>query len=224
MTTRTYLRRRGRISKGQTRALAEYGERFLISVSPGATQSPGWSSTFARSARLGLEIGFGMGHALVAWAQQHPDWNLLGIDVYQPGIGSVLMRLQNENLKHVRIINAEARTALGGLFSPASLDEVRIYFPDPWPKKRHHKRRLIQPGFATLLANRMKSGGQLLLASDWHPYAEWMLDVLDREPCFENLAGAGRFAGGNPDRPVTNFEARGQALGHEVWNLAFKRI
>ncbi len=165
-----------------------------------------------------------MGHALVAWAQQHPDWNLLGIDVYQPGIGSVLMRLQNENLKHVRIINAEARTALGELFSPASLDEVRIYFPDPWPKKRHHKRRLIQPGFATLLANRMKSGGQLLLASDWHPYAEWMLDVLDREPCFENLAGAGRFAGGNSDRPVTNFEARGQALGHEVWNLAFKRI
>ncbi|MCZ6644500.1 MAG: tRNA (guanosine(46)-N7)-methyltransferase TrmB [Gammaproteobacteria bacterium] len=223
MTTRTYLRRRGRISKGQARALTEHSGQFLISAQPGSRVAVDWSSVFGRRACLGLEIGFGMGHALVDWGQQHPDWNLLGIDVYQPGIGSVLLGLRAQNLDHVRIIDAEAHSALSELFSPASLDEVRIYFPDPWPKKRHQKRRLIQPGFATLLADRMKPGGMLLLASDWQPYAEWMLNVLDREAGLENLAGTGRFTEGNSDRPTTNFEARGRSLGHAVWNLAYKR-
>lgn len=223
MTTRTYLRRRGRISKGQARALAEFAGQFLVSTEPGSTPIPDWSTVFGRNAPLGLEIGFGMGHALVHWGKQHPDWNLLGIDVYQPGIGSLLLGMEAHNLVHLRIINEEASDALTEFFDPASLDEVRIYFPDPWPKKRHHKRRLIQPGFVALLADRIRPGGRLLLASDWQPYAEWMLELLDRELALTNLAGPGHFAECDSDRPVTNFEARGQALGFAVWNLAFKR-
>ncbi|MCZ6619032.1 MAG: tRNA (guanosine(46)-N7)-methyltransferase TrmB [Gammaproteobacteria bacterium] len=181
MTTRTYLRRQGRISRGQARAISELSDQFLISTRLEVTRMPDWTAVFGRSAPLGLEIGFGMGHALLAWGQRHPDWNLLGIDVYQPGIGSLLLGMAAQKLTHLRIINEEATSALSECFDPASLDEVRIYFPDPWPKTRHHKRRLIQPGFAALLADRLKPGGRLLLASDWQPYADWMLEVLDGE-------------------------------------------
>ena len=164
-----------------------------------------------------------MGHALIAWGSQHPDWNLLGIDVYQPGIGSLLLGVEKQNLTHIRIIDEEAKFALTEYFVSANLEEVRIYFPDPWPKKRHHKRRLIQPEFVALLCDRIKPGGKLLLASDWQPYADWMLGVLDCEPRLENLAGTGNFTESDPNRPVTNFESRGQSLGHRVWNLGYMR-
>ena len=223
MTTRTYLRRRGRISKGQARALAQYSGEYLLPDKIEGSGASDWSAQFGRAAPLGLEIGFGMGHALIAWGERNPDWNLVGIDVYQPGIGSVLLGMESKNLDGIRIIDEEAGYALAEYFESESLDEIRIYFPDPWPKKRHHKRRLIQPGFAALLADRLIPGGRLRLASDWEPYAVWMLDVLDNESSLENLAGTNCFVEADANRPVTNFETRGRLLGHEVWNLAYAR-
>jgi tRNA (guanine-N7-)-methyltransferase len=178
---------------------------------------------FGREAPLGVEIGFGMGHALAAWAAAAPDWNLLGIEVYEPGIGALLLALKQASLDNVRVAEADAAAFLAEAMAPASIDELRVFFPDPWPKKRHHKRRLIQDEFVALAASRLKAGGRLLLATDWQPYAEWMLEVLERST-LENLAPSGSgFAPRAPERIVTRFEARGERLGHDVWDLSFRR-
>lgn len=177
---------------------------------------------FGREAALGLEIGFGSGQALLDWAESAPDWNLLGIEVYEPGIGSLLKGLTERSLGNVRVLSEDALVVLGSRIAPGSLDEVRIFFPDPWPKKRHHKRRLVSPAFAAMLVSAMRPGARLRLATDWQEYAEQMLAVLNAEPGLSNDAGDGyapRFEGRN----VTRFEARGQRLGHAVWDLCFSR-
>jgi len=161
-----------------------------------------------------------MGHALLDWAQQRQEWNLLGIEVYQPGIGALLLGAERDGLSNLRVLEGDAEQAFDNALEPASVDEVRIFFPDPWPKKRHHKRRLVQPAFVSTLASRLKPGGRLLLATDWQPYAEWMLEVLEAESALENDAGSG-YASRADQRVVTRFEARGTRLGHEVWDLAF---
>ena len=208
------------MTRGQRRALEELGSRFCIDPE---RSSPIDSTDFGRTAPLGLEIGFGMGHALLAWAQQAPDWNLVGIEVYQPGIGALLLGIERLELCNLRVVEAPAESALRTLFLPENLDEVRVFFPDPWPKKRHHKRRLVQPEFVTLLAARLKPGARLRLATDWEPYAEWMRSVLDANPLLVNAA-VGGFASRPDARPVTNFEARGQRLGHAVWDLEYRRL
>ena len=215
---RTFLRRRGRMTQGQRRALDSLSDRYCLDASG---RQPVDSEVFGREAPLGLEIGFGMGHALLAWAQQAPDWNLVGIEVYQPGIGALLLGVERLELQNVRVIEASAEPALESLFSPDSLDEVRVFFPDPWPKKRHHKRRLVQTEFLSVLGSRLKPGGKLLLATDWKPYAEWMRSVLDAHPLFRSAVDGG-FAPRPEARPVTNFEARGQRLGHAVWDLDYR--
>ncbi len=212
----TYLRRRGRVTKAQRRALVDASSLVLQP----AESAVDWSDQFSRTAPLALEIGFGMGHALIAWARSVPGWNLVGVDVYQPGIGAALLAARSAELKNLRFLEDDANHALQMAFSPASLSEVRIFFPDPWPKKRHHKRRLIQPRFVELLASRLISGGKLLLATDWQPYAEWMLECLEAESQLASL-NAGGFASRSDVRPVTRFEARGQKLGHAVWDLAY---
>ena len=176
------------MTRGQQRALREPGDA-LVQSPPGTLVD--WAASFGRSAPLGLEIGFGMGHALLDWARAAPDWNLLGLEVYQPGIGALLLGIEQHDLTNVRVLEADANEALEQRLAPASLDEVRIYFPDPWPKKRHHKRRLVQPAFVALLAARLRPGGRLLLATDWEPYAHWMLEVLEAAPALENLAPGG---------------------------------
>jgi len=216
---RTYLRRRGRMTRGQHRALAEH-EQWILSL---PDSPPDWSEIFGRDAPLGIEIGFGMGHALLEWARKQPDWNLLGIEVYQPGIGALLLGAQRDSCSGLRVVEAEAAAVFEQALAAASVDEVRIFFPDPWPKKRHHKRRLIQPEFAGLLASRLKPGGRLLLATDWQPYAQWMLEVLSAEPGLANLAPED-YAPRAQERIVTRFEARGARLGHEVWDLAFTAV
>ncbi len=215
---RTYLRRRGRMTRAQRRELTAQAEALL---SPGERFDP--VAVFGRAAPLGVEIGFGMGQALAAWAAAAPDWNLLGIEVYEPGIGALLLACRQESLTNVRVAEADASAFLAETMAPESIDELRVFFPDPWPKKRHHKRRLIQDEFVELAASRLKVGGRLLLATDWQPYAEWMLEVLERSS-LENLApeGAG-FSPRAPERIVTRFEARGERLGHEVWDLRFQR-
>jgi len=217
---RAYIRRRGRMTVGQSRALAELG-RFVLE--PGVAPLD-LDAAFGRDAPVGLEIGFGMGQALLAWAERRPDWNLLGLEIYQPGIGALLLGVERLRLENVRVMEAAAEGVLEHRLGPASLDEVRIFFPDPWPKKRHHKRRLIQPAFVALLAERLRPGGLLWLATDWMPYAEWMAEVLADEPRFE------REPEGEPgveeslqDRIQTRFEARGLRLGHEIRDLRYRR-
>ncbi len=217
---RLYIRRRGRMTRGQARALEQQYAGFCRPVSDQPLDTSDW---FGRQAPLALEIGFGMGQALLAQAEARPDWNWLGIEIYLPGIGSALSGLTQRGLSNVRILDGDARQALTAMLAPQSLSQVSIFFPDPWPKARHHKRRLIQPDFAALLATRLQPGGRLLLATDWAPYAEHMLAVLQDEPALRNTAPAGSFAPRPAQRPETNFERRGLRLGHEVFDLIYER-
>jgi tRNA (guanine-N7-)-methyltransferase len=213
------------MTRGQARALASHRATFVSPLSPTPVD---WSAEFGRDAPLGLEIGFGMGGALLEWAAACPHWNLLGIDVYQPGIGALLLGVESAELTNLRVIEGDARLAVAHAIAPESLDEVRIFFPDPWPKKRHHKRRLIQADFARLLVSRLRrggqsrEGGQLRLATDWQPYASAMREVLDAVASLQNAAGDG-FAPRPVERPLTRFEIRGRRLGHQVWDLAYRR-
>ncbi len=206
------------MTRGQARALETAGDRMIADPI-----MHDWPAVFGRQAPLGVEIGFGMGHALLDWAAGCPDWNLVGIDVYQPGIGALLLGLDSRGVTNVRVLEADARHALTNGFEPDSLDEVRILFPDPWPKKRHHKRRLVQPDFVRLLASRMRPGARLSLATDWEDYARAMLAVLDAEPLLVNPSGPGTYAERPSDRPTTRFEERGRRLGHQVWDLDYER-
>lgn len=219
MESRTYVRRRGRLTRGQARAWRERGD--LVLENPHGPVD--WQAWFARSGRLGVEVGFGMGHALVAWAKEAPDWNLVGIDVYQPGVGALLLGVEEAGLDNVRVIVADARDVLASCFLEGSVDEVRIFFPDPWPKKRHHKRRLIQPEFVAALARCLCPGGRLLLATDWEDYAHAMLQILNATPEFSNMHPGTGYAPRPATRPQTRFETRGLRLGHGVWDLAYRR-
>ncbi|MEQ8858303.1 MAG: tRNA (guanosine(46)-N7)-methyltransferase TrmB [Pseudomonadales bacterium] len=233
---RTYVRRRGRLTRGQARALRDLTDRYLLAPEPDSTLDP--VALFGRAAPLGLEVGFGMGQGLVEWAREQPDWNLLGVEVYQPGIGSAMLGLERGGFDHVRLLEGPAEWLLGGLLAPQSLDELRIFFPDPWPKKRHHKRRLVQPALAALVADRLKPGGLVWVATDWEDYAHWIVEVLDAEPRLRArrparvesaraTAAVDRERETLPDladdRPRTRFEARGLRLGHRVWDLRYER-
>ena len=215
---RTYIRRRGRITRAQAAALGDDLDR--VRVPPDRPVDA--IALFGRSAPLVLEIGFGMGQALLAYAQANPHANCVGAEIYRPGIGALARALRTSDVGNVRIFEGDARELVGTLLPDGSLSLAMIYFPDPWPKKRHHKRRLIEPGFVAALARRLAPGGRLLLATDWETYARAMLDVLTAEPLLENLAGARRFAAPSRDGP-TRFESRGARLGHRVWDLAFAR-
>lgn len=223
------------MTKGQRRALAELGDRYLANPEPGD-----WPAAFGRAAPLGVEIGFGMGHALLDWAVRRPDMNLVGIEIYQPGIGALLAGIERQNLSNLRALLGNAALALEEKFPPASIREIRIWFPDPWPKKRHRKRRLIQPAFAACLASRLASGGWLRLATDWAPYAEWIGEVLNGLPALQPVALAdeagrapasgetGDSASGSMAEPgiarlETRFEGRGRRLGHEIHEFAYRK-
>jgi tRNA (guanine-N7-)-methyltransferase len=178
--------------------------------------------SFGRAAPRILEIGFGMGETTAAIAQQHPENDYLGIEVHGPGVGGLLQRVAALGLKNVRVIQHDAVEVLQQMIAPAAFDGVHLFFPDPWPKKRHHKRRLLQPAFAALLASRMKSGAYLHAATDWEDYAAQMLEVLAAEASLKNTAAG--FAERPASRPQTKFEGRGLKLGHKVWDLVFRKI
>jgi len=177
---------------------------------------------FGRAAPKILEIGFGMGETTARIAQEHPGNDYLGIEVHGPGVGSLLARIEAAGLTNLRVIQHDAADVVRDMIQPASLQGVHVYFPDPWPKKRHHKRRLIQPDFVALLASRMQSGAYLHLATDWEDYAQQMLDVLSREPLLGNTADG--YAPRPGHRPQTKFESRGLKLGHGVWDVIFRRV
>jgi tRNA (guanine-N7-)-methyltransferase len=214
--------RAGRITPAQERALAEHWPRFGVEFERRALDLP---QLFGRLAPCTLEIGFGNGDQLLERARSQPEHNFLGIEVHRPGIGHLLLAAAAGALGNVRVIAHDAVEVLEQQISPACLAEVQLLFPDPWPKKRHHKRRLVQPGFARLVAERLVSGGQLHVATDWEPYAQEMLLVLNGCELLRNCDPQGRFT--DPERthsrPATRFERRGERLGHKVFELLFRR-
>jgi tRNA (guanine-N7-)-methyltransferase len=217
---RSFVRRAGRITPAQQRALAELWPRYGVELPIGPLDL---DRLFGRHAPRTLEIGFGDGETLVALAAQHPERDYLGVEVHAPGVGHCLLRAAQAGLGNLRLIRDDAVLVLERAIAPGELDEVLIYFPDPWPKKRHHKRRLVQPAFAALLASRLARGGRLHLATDWAPYAEWMRAVLDSTAGLHNAAGADGYAPRPPERPLTKFERRGARLGHAARDLEYRR-
>jgi tRNA (guanine-N7-)-methyltransferase len=216
---RSFVLRQGRTSSAQQRALDELLPRYGIA----ATSDPlDLHAVFGRRAPVVLEIGFGMGETTAAIAKAHPDQNFLGIEVHGPGVGSLLNRIEAERLTNVRVIRHDAAEVVGAMIAPGTLAGIHVYFPDPWPKKRHHKRRLMQPHFVHELARRLVPGGYLHAATDWEDYARQMLDTLSAQPLLENTADA--FAPRPPWRPQTKFERRGLTLGHAVFDLLFRRL
>jgi tRNA (guanine-N7-)-methyltransferase len=215
---RSFVLRQGRMSNAQKRAHHAFLGRFGIPYSPAPLDL---QAAFGRAAPTILEIGFGMGETSAQICQGHPEVNYLGVEVHSPGVGSLLKQIDARGLSNMRIVQHDAREVVEHMLAPASLDGVLVFFPDPWPKKRHHKRRLIQPPFVRALALRLKPGGVLHLATDWHDYALQMLHVLRAEPLLANTADG--FAPRPDYRPLTKFEQRGLRLGHGVWDLLFRR-
>jgi len=213
---RSYVLRQGRVSNAQQRAYDELLPTFGI---PYSAQPLDLDRIFGRSAPKILEIGFGMGETTAAIAVMHPENDFLGIEVHTPGVGSLLKSVAENNLTNVRVIQHDAVEVLRHIIAPASLAGIHIFFPDPWPKKRHHKRRLLQPNFVSLLASRMQSGAYLHIATDWQEYAEQALGVLTSEPMLMNTAEG--YAPRPGYRPLTKFERRGLKLGHGVWDIVF---
>jgi len=213
---RSFVLRAGRMGSGQARALAELGPRFLL---PYQGTLLDLDTVFNRQAPKIVEIGFGMGHATTVIADAHRETDYLGIEVHEPGVGALLKRIEELGLNNLRIVQHDAVEVFEYMIAEASLDGIHIFFPDPWHKKRHHKRRLIQSSFVTLLARKLKPGGYLHLATDWKDYAQQMLKVLSNE---RQLANTADTYAPRPDyRPLTKFEQRGLRLGHGVWDMVF---
>jgi tRNA (guanine-N7-)-methyltransferase len=216
---RSYVLRAGRMTPAQKRALETLLPRYGIPFTPAALDLDG---VFGRRAPRVLEIGFGSGDTLVELAAATPGTDFIGVEVHPPGIGHCLLAIESRGLTNVRVVAHDAVEVLAGQIPGSSLDEVLLYFPDPWPKKRHHKRRIVQPSFAALVASRLKPGGRFRLATDWEPYAAWMLEVLDASPDLRNASPTGGCIE-RPARGATRFENRGRRLGHAVFDLEYLR-
>ena len=215
---RSFVLRQGRLSPAQDRACRELMPVYGIDYAPAVLD---FDAAFGRQAPVVLEIGFGMGETTAAIAAAQPETNFLGIEVHGPGVGALLARVQAQSLRNLRMIRHDAVEVVTHMLAPASLAGVHVFFPDPWPKKRHHKRRLLQPGFVHLLAQRLGTGGYLHVATDWEDYAQAILATLSAEPLLGNTAR--EFAPRPATRPLTKFEARGTRLGHGTWDLVFRR-
>jgi len=218
---RSFVLRTGRITPAQQRAFDQHWARYGLDYSGSARD---FDAVFARTAPRVVEIGFGNGEALCFAAGNEPALDFIGIEVHTPGVGKLLNDLANANLGNARIYRHDAVEVLKHEISPASLAQVRVYFPDPWHKKRHHKRRLIQPEFVELLGSRLAPGGILHLATDWAEYATHMMDVVEASPLFQNIAGYRISVARPPWRLPTRFEGRGLRLGHQVADLLYQKV
>ena len=215
---RSFVLRQGRVSNAQQRAHQTLLPQFGIPYAPRLIDL---DEVFGRHAPRILEIGFGMGETTATIAAQHPENDYLAIEVHTPGVGSLLKAVAEQKLANVRIVQHDAVEVLQNMIAPQTFDGVHVFFPDPWPKKRHHKRRLLQPAFVALLADRMKPGAYVHVATDWEEYAQYILSVLHNNPQLENTARD--YAPRPPYRPETKFESRGLKLGHGVWDIVFRR-
>jgi len=219
-TVRSFVRREGRLTPGQERALEHLWPQYGIDEAEGLLDL---DTLFGRTAPIVFEIGFGNGSSLAEMAAKQPDTNFIGVEVHRPGVGHLLQLIEEQGLTNCRVACTDAVELLKYRISDNSLDRLQLYFPDPWHKKRHHKRRIIQPAFVTLLSQKIKPGGHLHMATDWQHYAEQMLDDLSQNNDFKNCADDSGYIPRPDYRPLTKFEQRGQRLGHGVWDLLFVR-
>lgn len=219
---RSYVLRGGRMGTGQVRALQVLAPRFVLPFD--GRSAADFDAAFGRTAPRVLEVGFGMGDATAQVAAAHPEFDFIGVEVHVAGVGALLKRIGERELTNLRIVQHDAVEVLSSMVAPQSLAGVHVWFPDPWHKARHHKRRLIQPAFVSLVASRLQPGGRLHLATDWLPYAEQMLEVLSAEPLLRNAAAGSGYAERPAMRPFTKFEQRGLKLGHGVRDLVFLRV
>ncbi len=221
-TIKSFVKRAGRTTTGQAKAFEEFGPRFVLPYTPAPLDAAAAFGTQAASQPLILEIGFGMGDATAHIAALMSEKNFLCCEVHEPGVGALLKRIGEQNLSNIRILQHDAVEVIDHMLPLQSLDGIHIFFPDPWHKTKHHKRRLIQPLLVAKLAARLKPGGYLHCATDWEPYAQQMLEVLQAEPLLKNSADG--YAPKPDYRPLTKFEKRGLRLGHGVWDLVFRHV
>ncbi|WP_313037151.1 tRNA (guanosine(46)-N7)-methyltransferase TrmB [Stutzerimonas nitrititolerans] len=219
-TIKSFVMRAGRMTEGQQRGLDQGWPRFGLELADGMRD---FDEVFGRQAPRTFEIGFGMGHSTLEMAAAAPEQDFIGVEVHKPGVGALLGGLLSQNLSNVRIYSCDALEVLRECVPDSSLDRVLLFFPDPWHKSRHYKRRIVQPAFAELVRQKLKVGGVLHMATDWQPYAEYMLEVMSVAPGYVNQAVDGQYVERPPERPVTKFERRGERLGHGVWDLKFQR-
>ena len=218
---RSFVQRAGRITRAQQRALDELWPRYGFDAGDTALDS---SAIFGRTSPVIMEIGMGDGETLLELAANDPGTDFLGVEVHRPGLGHCLLGIEARALTNVRLVAQDAVEVLERRVADGSLDEVLLYFPDPWPKKRHHKRRIVQPAFVELLAQRLRPGGAFRLATDWAPYAGHMQEVLGGSAAFAPASAAGPRTARPPQRPETKFERRGERLGHEVFDFEYRRV
>ncbi|PAV25448.1 tRNA (guanosine(46)-N7)-methyltransferase TrmB [Tamilnaduibacter salinus] len=217
---RSFVLRQGRMTSGQEKAWERSWPRFGLSRSDGMIEP---RELFGRQAMLNLEIGFGMGQSLATMAEAAPEQDFIGVEVHRPGVGALLKEVEDRGLENVRVYNIDANDVIDFCLPDASLDRVMVFFPDPWHKKRHHKRRLIQPEFVQRLRHKLRVGGVLHLTTDWENYSEHMMAVMSTAEGFANTMPENGFSPRPKDRPITKFEERGLGKGHGVWDLVFRR-
>ncbi|WP_409160637.1 tRNA (guanosine(46)-N7)-methyltransferase TrmB [Pectobacterium sp. B2J-2] len=218
---RSFVRRQGRLTNGQQLALDNYWPVMGVEYQ---TEQVDFNALFGRDAPVVLEIGFGMGASLVTMAAQHPEQNFLGIEVHLPGVGACLASAQEAGINNLRVMCHDAIDVLMKMIPEGSLSMVQLFFPDPWHKARHNKRRIVQVPFVELVQSKLKVGGVFHMATDWEPYAQHMLEVMTSVAGYRNLSDKNDYVERPDSRPLTKFEARGQRLGHGVWDLMFERI
>lgn len=218
---KSFVKREGRLTKGQQKALDDHWSTMGLDTSMGMLD---FQQVFNSCNDVVLEIGFGMGQSLVEMAKNAPDKNFIGIEVHKPGVGACLMAAAEAEITNLRVFGDDAVEVLDHSIPDSSLHTVQLFFPDPWHKKRHHKRRIVQPKFVESLRKKFVLGGVFHIATDWQNYAEQMLEIMSAANGFENLVEDGQYVPRPDNRPLTKFETRGQKLGHGVWDLMFRRV
>ncbi|MBT0586897.1 tRNA (guanosine(46)-N7)-methyltransferase TrmB [Alteromonas oceanisediminis] len=218
---KSFVKREGRLTKAQGRALEKCWPAMGLSIDDGLLNM---QHVFGNDNPVVFEIGFGMGKSLVEMAVQAPETNFIGIEVHRPGVGACLADADEAGITNLRVFEHDAVEILAHCIADEALSRVQLYFPDPWHKKRHHKRRIVQPDFVEKLRAKIALGGHFHMATDWEPYAHHMLDVMRANPHFENMSDTDDYVPRPDYRPITKFETRGQKLGHGVWDLLFKRV
>lgn len=217
----TFMRRSSPFTTSQKQGMAEFSAQFLL---PRTRDIFDAKKIFGREAPLTVEIGFGMGYTLADMAMAAPERDFIGIEIHEPGVAQLCFELGTRHIPNVRILDEDAVELLEMRFSDASIDTVQLFFPDPWQKARHHKRRFVQADNAALVRRKLKTGGSFHMATDWENYSSWMLEHMDAAPGYENTAGRGNFTPRPDFRPLTKFEKRGHNLGHGVWDLIYRAV
>lgn len=219
-TVKSFVLRAGRMTEGQQKAMEDVWPQMGLELQNGMLNL---ADVFGREAPVVLEIGFGMGDSLIEMAKDQPEKNYIGIEVHRPGVGRILSNVEKAGLTNIRVFCDDAIEVLAQCIPDESLDCIQLFFPDPWHKKRHHKRRIVQPEFAQTLRKKLKVGGVFHMATDWENYAEHMMEVMSAAAGYQNVAGDGQYSPQPEWRPVTKFQKRGERLGHGVWDLMFEK-